>query len=410
MTLWDCVRTAVAALRRNALRSVLTTLGIVIGVASVIIMVAVGSGARQQVEQQISTLGSNTLMVFPGSSRVGGRQAGAGTDLPLSEEDMAAIAGRVPEVVAITGSLGAAVPVIFGNTNWTTTLTGVHADYLAVRDWPLVLGRPFSPAEVRSAAKVAILGKTPVDKLFGGASPLGGRIRIRKVPFTVVGVLEAKGQSMMGRDQDDVVLVPITTARSRIIGRNSVVPDQVGTISVKFEPEADLSAARADIEKLLRRRRNIPAGGEDDFFVRNLADFIRARTATQNTMGLLLGATAAISLLVGGIGIMNIMLVSVTERTREIGLRMAVGAKRREILLQFLVEAVTLSCVGGAIGLFLGCAIAIAVAVLADWPVVIGGSSVAIAILAASLVGTIFGYFPARRAASLKPIEALRFE
>ncbi len=410
MTLLDSIKVAVAALRSNPLRSMLTTLGIIIGVGAVIVMVALGNGARQEVTRQIEALGTNVLMVFPGSSRVHGRHAGAGTAPALSEADMSAIRNDVPGVVAVSGSLATAAPVVYGNVNWTTSVIGVHPQYLQIRDWTLANGHGFTAQEARAGATVALLGQTVAQQLFPGLDPLGARIRIRNVPFTVIGVLEAKGQSTFGRDQDDVVLVPIKAARGRLVGRDSVVPDQVGMVSVKLAQGADLTAAQHGIERLLRRRRRIPPGTDDDFAVRNLAEFLRARTATQDTLSLLLGVTAAISLVVGGIGIMNIMLVSVTERTREIGLRMALGARRRDILLQFLVEAVTLCLVGGVLGLMFGLAVIVAVATVAGWPVVVSPGIVLLALLASAAVGVFFGFFPARRAARLNPIEALRFE
>lgn len=411
MSLLDSLLIALSALRTNLLRSILTTLGIIIGVGSVIVMVAVGTGARSEVDRQIAALGSQMLVVAPGSSRVGGRAGGAGTTLPLSEADLAAIREKVPGVTAISGLLAGSAPIVRGNANWTSNVNGIHDQYFIVRDWQVADGREFTRDEVRSGARLAILGTTVVSKLFpDGASPLGEVIRVKNVPFTVIGVLESKGQSSFGTDQDDVVFLPLFAARGRIVGRSQVVNDSVGRLHVKFEDGVDLTEAQTDIEALMRQRRRTQAGAEDDFNVRNLAEFMRARTAALSTMSWLLGATSAISLIVGGIGIMNIMLVSVTERTREIGLRMAVGGRRRDILLQFLVEAVTLCLLGGLIGVAIGTLVAVGVAYTAQWPVLISKEAIALAMVAAAATGIFFGFFPARRAADLNPIDALRSE
>ncbi len=410
MNLFDSLGIALTALRANMLRSILTTLGIIIGVGSVIVMVAVGSGARSEVDRQIASLGSNMLVVFPGASRVGGRSGGAGSRLPLSERDMQAIREKIPDVVAISGLLQGSGPVVNGSTNWSTSFMGIHDQFNIVRDWAVVEGREFTANEVRTAARVAILGKTVVDKLFNGGDPIGATIRVMNVPFQVVGVLDSKGQNSFGRDQDDVVMLPMNAARGRIVGRSKVVTDNVGNIHVKFDPGADLTAAQEQIESLLRQRRRIKADAEDDFNVRNLSEFMRARTSALTTMGWLLAATSAISLIVGGIGIMNIMLVSVTERTREIGLRMAVGGRRRDILLQFLVEAVALCLLGGVIGVATGLTAATAIAVSASWPILVSADAILMALAAAALTGIVFGFFPARRAAHLNPIDALRSE
>lgn len=410
MTLMDSLAIAWTALRSNLLRSILTTLGIVIGVASVIVLVAVGSGARSEVERQIAALGSNMLVVFSGSSRVMGRAAGAGTDLPLAESDMAAIRDKVPGVVAISGQLNGSGPVVFGNNNWTTTISGIHADFATVRDWPIVSGRDFTPQDIRGTAKVALIGETVVKQLFPGEEPVGATIRVKNAPFQVVGVLGTKGPSSFGRDQDDLILLPMTTARGQIIGKSQVQTDQVGQIYIKFGDGTDLKEAGEDIETLLRQRRRIQPGAEDSFSVRNLAEFMKARTEVLSTMTYLLAATSIISLIVGGIGIMNIMLVSVTERTREIGLRMAVGGRSGDIMRQFLVEAVTLCLIGGVFGTALGAAAAAVVANAAQWPVLISPSVIGLALGSAAITGIVFGYFPARRAASLNPIDALRSE
>ncbi|WP_119677484.1 ABC transporter permease [Indioceanicola profundi] len=410
MTIWSQMLVAFQALRLNALRSLLAMLGVIIGVASVIVMVSISSGARQVVESQIQSLGSNQLMAFPGSSNMGGRRGGSGSATPFSDGDVEAIANRVPGVVTAVGVVQGSAPLVAGNVNWTTSVLGVGPDYPQVRDWSIGEGRFFGAGEVRSSGKVAVLGRTVAEKMFEGADPVGATIRIRNIPFKIIGVLAEKGANMMGSDQDDLVLVPVSTARTRLFGRDDTVPDRVQQMLIQIEPGEDMAMVQGDIETLLRERRRIRPGGQDDFSVRNLAEFIRARTATQATLGLLLGATAAISLLVGGIGIMNIMLVSVTERTREIGLRLAVGARPRDVLGQFLVEAVTLCLVGGAIGGLIGMAGSFAMAQFGDWPVAVDPSMVGLALGSSLLVGVFFGFYPARRAARLNPIEALRFE
>jgi len=410
MSIWDSVLIAVRALRVNLLRSVLTTLGIVIGVASVIILVAVGTGASSEVDKQIKALGTNMLVVFPGSMRVMGRAGGAGTDIPLSEVDVAGIRDKVAGVTAVSGQIEDSGPVVRGNANWTSNLSGVHAEYLTVRDWPVAAGRDLEPADVRSGAKVAILGATVAKEIFPGENPVGGSIRIRNVPFEVIGVLSAKGQSVMGRDQDDIVLLPITTARLRVSGKSQVQNDRIGRIYLKVDEAADMAEVQEDIENLLRQRRKTRAGADDSFSVRNLAETMKARSEVLTTLSYLLAATSVISLIVGGIGIMNIMLVSVTERTREIGLRMAVGARRRDILLQFLVEAVSLCLLGGAIGIAIGVSASAIIAFTANWPVLVSPAVLGGALAAAAATGICFGLFPARRAALLNPIDALRSE
>jgi putative ABC transport system permease protein len=410
MTLWDSILIAVGALRVNLLRSVLTTLGIVIGVASVIILVAVGTGASGEVDRQIKALGTNMLVVFPGSMRVMGRQGGAGTDIPLSEIDLDNIRDKVSGVLAVSGQIEDSGAVVRGNANWTSSLSGVHAEYSFVRDWPIASGRDLEPGDVRSGAKVAILGATVVRELYGGEDPVGTTIRIKNVPFQVIGVLTAKGQSVMGRDQDDIVLMPITTARLRVSGKSQLQNERIGRIYVKVDSGADMATVQEDIENLLRQRRKTRAGSDDSFSVRNLAETMKARSEVLTTLSYLLAATSVISLIVGGIGIMNIMLVSVTERTREIGLRMAVGGRRRDILVQFLVEAVSLCLLGGLIGVAIGVSASAVIAFVADWPVLVSPSVLGGALAAAAATGIFFGLFPARRAAYLNPIDALRSE
>jgi putative ABC transport system permease protein len=385
-------------------------LGIVIGVASVTVMISIGRGARVAVDNQIAALGANMIMILPGSFSFGPRQGGAGSAVPFTDSDVAAIRQKVPYITGISGVVQASSVFIAGNLNWTAPAFGVGEDYLEVRDWALQEGRNFTPPELQSAAKVVILGATPARELFGDRSPVGQTLRIRNVPFQVIGLLAPKGQSLTGQDQDDLALVPLNTARRRLFGRSSNVRDDVRTIVLEASEGAPMAEVQTEIEDLLRVRRKVKAGARDDFTVRNMEEFVRARTETQNTLGLLLAATAAISLVVGGIGIMNIMLVSVTERTREIGLRMAVGARRRDILAQFLVEAVNLCFIGGLLGIALGAAGTHAIAGYGNWPVVLGPDVMALALLSAAGTGVFFGFYPARRAASLNPIDALRFE
>ncbi|MBX9862057.1 MAG: ABC transporter permease [Hyphomicrobium sp.] len=410
MTFWDSILIAVRALRVNLLRSVLTTLGIVIGVASVIILVAVGTGASSEVDRQIKALGTNMLVIFPGSMRVMGRSGGAGTDMPLSEADVTGIRDRVSGVTEVAGQIEDSAPVVRGNANWTSSVSGVHAEYADVRDWPIKSGRDLEPGDVRTGAKVAVLGATVAKELFPGEDPVGAAIRIKNVPFQIIGVLSAKGQSVMGRDQDDIVLIPISTARLRVSGKSQIQNDRVGRIYVKVDSGADMAVVQEDIENLLRQRRKTRVGTEDSFSVRNLAETMKARSEVLTTMSYLLAATSVISLIVGGIGIMNIMLVSVTERTREIGLRMAVGGRRKDIMLQFLVEAVSLCLLGGFIGIAIGVSASAVIAFVADWPVLVSPAVLGGALAAAAATGICFGLFPARRAALLNPIDALRSE
>jgi putative ABC transport system permease protein len=385
-------------------------LGVIIGVASVIVMVSVATGAGQAIEERIRALGTNLLIVSPGSFTSGGRRAGEGTAIPLSESDLRIIRAKVPGVAAVAGVVTGSAPLVAGASNWTTQVNGVNEDYLEVRDWPLTEGRNFTEAELRSGAKVVILGATTARELFGSAQAVGEQVRVMNVPFTVIGLLSVKGQSGWGSDQDDTALVPISTARRRLFGAEQTVPDNLRQIMVEIASAEEMSEAQAEIETLLRERRRVRAGTPDDFRVRDMADFIRTRTETQSILSVLLGATAAISLVVGGIGIMNIMLVSVTERTREIGLRMAVGARRRDILSQFLIEAVTLCVVGGLIGLTIGGGAALAMSIWGNWPIALSPSLVLIALASAGLVGVFFGYYPARRASLMNPIDALRYE
>jgi putative ABC transport system permease protein len=404
------LRVALRALAINKLRSALTMLGIIIGVAAVIVMIAVGAGAQARVEEQIRALGSNLLLVISGATTAGGVRLGFGSSFTLSEDDALALAREIPEVSAAPALRGSA-QVVWGNQNWSTVIYGVTAEYLEVRQWALAAGRSFEPVDLAGAAKVCLIGQTVAKQLFGGADPLEQVIRIRRVPFTVIGVLETKGQSMMGTDQDDLILMPISTARKRVLGAAHLAKQRsVGTIWVKVREGYDLKAAEDQVRALLRQRHRLQPGQDDDFSLRNLAEIAATREASSRVLALLLAAVASVSLVVGGIGIMNIMLVSVTERTREIGLRRAVGARARDILGQFLIEAVTLSLIGGLAGVAIGIGAAVGIAQVADWRILISPEAVVLAVAFAFAIGVFFGFYPARKAAYLNPVEALRFE
>ena len=410
MNTLQLLRVALRALAINKLRSALTMLGIVIGVGAVIVMIAVGAGAQKRVEEQIRALGSNLLLVMPGATTAGGVRMGFGSSSTLTEDDVAAINREIPDALAAPALRGS-VQVIWGNANWSTQVFGITAEYLEVRQWPLAAGRIFESAETASAAKVCLIGSTVARQLFADADPVGETIRIKRVPFTVIGVLETKGQSLMGTDQDDVILMPISTARTRVIGSASAAKQRsIGTIWVKAADGVDAASVESQVRALLRQRHRLQPGADDDFSMRNLAEVMAAQEASSRVLALLLAAVASVSLLVGGIGIMNIMLVSVTERTREIGLRMAVGARTRDILGQFLVEAVTLSLIGGLIGVALGVGAAMAIAAFAGWRIAISTEAIVLAVAFAFVIGVFFGFYPARKAARLNPVEALRFE
>ncbi len=410
MSILDGLLIAFTALRANLLRSILATLGIIIGVASVIVMVAVGQGARSAVDKRIASFGTNLLIVIPVSARSLGRRSGSGTSLPFTEGNLAAVRDGVPGVVGISGMLSSSVSLVYGNANWIAPVRAVHVAYIDVRAKEIEQGRALSSSDERGARKVALVGATVVKQLFGDQVPVGRTIRIRNVPFKVIGTLVSKGQSGARRDQDVIVFIPLSTGRGRIVRKSSVQPHQVGSLHIKIGEGTDLAEAKEEIERLMRIRRRIRPGADDNFFVLDLAEYIRARTAARTTLSILRGATAAISLIVGGIGIINIMLVSVSERTREIGLRMAIGARRSDIRWQFLVEAVVLCLVGGLIGIVIGVGTTFAIATFADWPVLLEPWVTVLALGASAGVGIFFGYFPARRAAQLNPIDALRSE
>jgi putative ABC transport system permease protein len=374
-------------------------------------MIAVGQGATDRVQDQMKALGSNIMLVLPGGVSQAGVRLGAQTRQRLTEEDAQAIALEVAQVQVAAPTSRTSGQLVFGNVNWGTSIIGVNNDYLEARDWPLASGRLFDPAELAGSAKVAWLGATVARELFGEQDPVDQVIRVRNIPMTVVGVLVAKGQNSMGQDQDDAVMVPLGTLRNRIWGGDaSSRLKRVGSISVKVRQGEDMKAVEEAIKDLLRQRFKVPEGTEDPFVVRNLTEILQAQEESSRIMTLLLAAVAGISLVIGGIGIMNIMLVSVTERTREIGLRMAVGARGRDILAQFLIEAVTLSLIGGALGVVIGALATWGVGRFAGWNVALSAASVLLAVGFSAAVGVFFGFYPARRAARLLPIEALRHE
>ena len=410
MTWLASMRIALRALRVNKLRSTLTMLGIIIGVAAVITMIAIGAGAQARVEEQIKGLGTNLIILFPGSVTAGGVRMGAGSRSSLTEDDAFAIQREIPAIQAAAPTLRGTGQVVAGNSNWSTQFYGVTPEYFEARNWGVAAGKMFEAADLTGSGKVALLGETVVRNLFGNTDPIGQVIRIRKVPFTVIGILEPKGQNLMGQDQDDVILMPISTARNRVLGGTQAKLRSVGSVSIKVRDGEDMKEAEDQIRSLLRQRHRLQSGQEDDFSMRNLSEVLAAREESSRVMTLLLAAVASVSLLVGGIGIMNIMLVSVTERTREIGLRMAVGARARDILSQFLVEAVTLALIGGLLGIMLGLAGSFAIAQLADWRVELRPDAVLLAVGFAAAIGVFFGFYPARKASRLLPIEALRYE
>jgi putative ABC transport system permease protein len=386
-------------------------LGIIIGVAAVIAMIAVGQGATQRVQEQMKGLGSNIMLVLPGGVSQAGVRLGAQTRQRLTEEDAQAIALEIPEVQVAAPTSRTTGQLVWGNSNWGSTIIGVNNDFLEARDWPLQSGRMFDAAELAGSAKVAWVGATVVRELLGDQDAVDQVIRVRGIPITVIGVLSPKGQNSMGQDQDDVVMIPIGTLRNRIWGGDATSRlKRVGAISVKVRDGQDMKEVESSIQDLLRQRFKVQAGADDPFTVRNLTEILQAQEESSRVMTLLLAAVAGISLVIGGIGIMNIMLVSVTERTREIGLRMAVGARGRDILTQFLIEAVTLSLIGGAIGVLLGALATWAVGAFAGWDVSLSWASVVLAVGFSGFVGVFFGYYPAQRAAKMLPIQALRYE
>ena len=403
-------RIAFRALKVNRMRSALTMLGIIIGVAAVIAMVGVGAGATTRIQQQIQSIGSNLIIVLPGSISSNGVRLGSGAVASLTQDDAKAIAAECPSVALAAPSVRGGVQVVYGNNNWATVAQGVTPDYMTIRDYTLLSGQFFTTQDVDAAAKTVVLGETVARNLFGDSDPTGQVIIIKNVPFTVVGVLTPKGQSPTGQDQDDVILLPISTATQKVLGANKANAQAVGSLMVQSISPETMDQAIQEMEALLRERHRILPGMEDDFTIRNLTEVFEAQETSAQVMSILLGAIASVSLIVGGIGIMNIMLVSVTERTREIGLRQAVGAKTRDILMQFLVEAVTLSLLGGIVGIAVGLTASLLISHFANWSTQVSPLSILLAFVFSALVGVFFGYYPARKAAFLDPIEALRYE
>ncbi len=402
------LRIALRALRVNKMRSALTMLGIIIGVSAVIAMIAVGSGAKDRISEQIASMGSNLLVIQSGSSTSGGLRMGSGSVPTLTVDDAEAILAEVPSVKYVAPNLSGVAQVVYGNQNWSTSITGTMPELLEIRNWPVASGRSFIKQEVDGATKVCLLGTTVAENLFGGIDPIGQIVRIKNIPFVVIGVLSQKGQSSHGHDHDDTVIVPLMTAQKRLFGMQ--FPGMVRQIAVQIKDLEMMKEAEDQINALLRQRHRIPRSQDNDFTVRNLTEVMAGAERSADVMSLLLGAIASISLIVGGIGIMNIMLVSVTERTREIGIRIAVGAKSYDILLQFLIESLTLSLMGGALGIAIGIGGTYVLSAFTQWPTLLSIRAILLSFLFAGSVGVFFGFYPARKASLLDPIEALRYE
>jgi putative ABC transport system permease protein len=407
MNLIAILKVAIRALGRNKLRTALTMLGIIIGVGAVIVLVSIGQGAQSMVLDQISSMGSNMMFVMPGNVNFGGAALGAGAANSLTDEDVFAMEREIPTIAAASPVVNASGQLVFGNQNWFVRMQGTNEKFPQIRNWKVEQGDFFTDADVRSAARVIVLGKSVSDKLFPGLDPIGETLRVRNLPFRVVGVLVAKGQSMVGQDQDDTAVIPYTTAQRKLLGQQIPSINQAMVSSISEQASA---VTQRQITDLLRQRHKIAQGESDDFMVRNMTDAAQTFESMTTIMTLLLGSIAAISLIVGGIGIMNIMLVSVTERTREIGIRMAVGARPSYVRMQFLMESVALSLLGGLIGVLIGGTLAAVVSRLLGWPTLVSALSVFISFAFATAIGVFFGYYPAHKAAALDPIEALRYE
>lgn len=406
MKLRNLLVAALRSLAKNKMRTFLTMLGIIIGVASVIAMLAIGEGSKESIQKQISSLGTNTLMIWPSASSTGGVRMEAGTSQRLTIDDVKAIADRCASVQYITPQARTSGQLIVGSQNWRTSVFGVYPEYFEIRNLKIVNGTSFSMSDDRSSAKVCVIGQTIVENLFGeNSDPVGKVMRINKIPFKVVGVIEEKGQNAFGQDQDDIVIAPFTTVQRRMMAVTYV---QSMLASAKSEPQ--ISVATEEITELLKERHKLGPSEEPDFTIRTQSELANTASATSQVLTVLLASIASISLLVGGIGIMNIMLVSVTERTREIGIRMSVGARGRDVLLQFLIEALMISLIGGLLGIALGIISSDTIAGLMKWPVTITAQSIAMSFLFSSAIGIFFGWYPARKAARLNPIEALRYE
>ena len=406
MKLGNLFKVAMNALRRNKMRSFLTMLGIIIGVASVITMLAIGQGSKKSIEDQISSMGSNMLFVMPGTMRMGGVQQGSSSSQRLTTDDVNAIKTECNAVIAVSPEVRSSGQAVYGSSNWPTTIYGGNEEYLEIKSWSIVSGRNITDSEAKGSAKVCLIGRTVADELFGeGIDPTGETIRFKNIPFKIIGVLEEKGQNSFGQDQDDVLIAPYTTVQKRILAQTYIQSIQMSARSAE-----ESSLAQEQVEEVLRQRHKLRENEDNDFEIRSQEELATTMTSVMDILTILLGAIAGISLLVGGIGIMNIMYVSVTERTREIGLRMSLGGRGIDILMQFLIESILLSVFGGLIGILLGLLASRIVAALTSWPITVMMGSVLLSFVVCTVIGVFFGWYPARKASDLDPIDALRYE